>query len=282
MRKIFLFVVSLFAVENVFSQGVKSCCIPASSTREFAMLASDPKFVSTHVDPIPFLYAPAKGTWISFKTSDGQTGRAFEARAEKPTNNFIFLFHEWWGLNDYMVREAENLQKELGNVTVIALDLYDKKIAATADEAGKMMGQLKQERATAIVQGALQYVGSKARIGTIGWCMGGGWSLQASLLAGKQAVACVMYYGMPEKDTTRLKGLNALVLFIFADQDQWINKQVLEEFQNNMRTAVKSLDVKSYAADHAFANPSNPKFNKEFSQDAHKNAVEFFKKNLLK
>jgi carboxymethylenebutenolidase len=42
-------------------------------------------------------------------------------------------------------------------------------------------------------------LGKSAKIGTIGWCFGGGLSLQASLTAGKQAAATVMYYGMPEE-----------------------------------------------------------------------------------
>ena len=265
-----------------FGQASKSCCAIASSTKDFAMLANDPAFVATHLDPLPFHYQSNTGKWITFKTSDSIEGRGFEVKASKATNNVVFLFHEWWGLNDYIQREAENLQKELSNVTVIALDLYDKKVAATQADAQKYMGELKEERARSIIDGAIKYVGTKARIGTIGWCLGGGWSMQATLAAVKQGVACVMYYGMPEKDMERIKSLNAPVLFVFASQDQWINKNVLDEFQKGMSDAKKILTVKSYDADHAFANPSNPKFNKEFADDAHKHAVDFFKSHLLK
>jgi len=275
-------VILLFVPVLAFGQANKSCCAVASSSKDFAMLAHDPAFVATHLDPLPFRYQSKNGKWVTFKTSDSSEGRGFEVKASKATNNVIFLFHEWWGLNDYIQREAENLQKELSNVTVIALDLYDKKVAATQADAQKYMGELKEERARSIIDGAIKYVGAKARIGTIGWCLGGGWSMQTTLAAAKQGVACVMYYGMPEKNLERIKSLNAPVLFVFASQDQWINKSVVDEFQKAASEAKKSVTVKSYDADHAFANPSNPKFNKEFADDAHKNAVDFFKSHLLK
>jgi len=50
-------------------------------------------------------------------------------KAAGPTKKYLFVIHEWWGLNDYIKQEAEKLQKELG-VNVIALDLYDGKVTS--------------------------------------------------------------------------------------------------------------------------------------------------------
>jgi len=47
-----------------------------------------------------------------------------------------------------------------------------------------------------------------------------------------------------------------------------------------MKAAGKKLTVKSYDADHAFANPSNANHNKKFTADAYKNTLAFFKKRL--
>ena len=104
--------------------------------------------------------------------------------------------------------------------------------------------------------------------------------MQASLTAGKQAAACVIYYGMPETDVERLKKLNTDVLNIWPTQDQWINKDLTDKFQRNMHAAGKKLTIKSYDADHAFANPSNPKHNKALAEDAYRNTVDFFKARL--
>jgi carboxymethylenebutenolidase len=136
------------------------------------------------------------------------------------------------------------------------------------------------DRAHAILQGAIAYAGPQARIFTIGWCFGGGWSLQSCLLAGKQAAGCVMYYGMPEKDLDRLKDLHADVLGIFGNKDQGITPKMVDEFAANMEKAGRKLMLKRYDAGHGFANPSNPIFDKEASADAYKAVLAFLKPRL--
>lgn len=278
MKTSLFITLSIFLTTHSFAQ--TSCCAKPSSTETFAMLTHNEKFVATHLDPNPFSLLNPIGKDITFKTADGKEGRAYEIKAEKPTNNYVFVIHEWWGLNDYIKQESEKIFKTLGNVNVIAIDLYDNKIASVKDSAAKYMQSVKAERAEAIIKGALSYVGIKAHIATIGWCFGGGWSMQSTLLAGKQSKACVMYYGMPEEKMEKIKTLNAPVLFVWPEQDQWINKDVVTKFEANMKAANKSLTVKSYNADHAFANPSNPKFSKEFADDAFKHAIEFIKLHL--
>ncbi len=256
----------------------KSCCSPA--TESFAALNTDINFVNKHDDPVPFNYVSDAGEMISFKTPDGKDANAFFIKAKEKTNNYLFVFHEWWGLNDYIKQVSEKLYNDLGNINVIALDLYDEKIATTKDEAGAMMQSLSPERAKTIIESAIKYAGNDADIATIGWCMGGGWSLQAALIAESHASACVMYYGMPETDVERLKNLNADVLFMHAMQDKWINADVVGAFEKNMQAADKKLIVHHYDADHAFANPSNPKFNKEFTEDAYEKSIAFLRQRL--
>lgn len=278
MKSILTITLSLLVSNLIFAQ--KSCCSKPQSTEAFAMLTHNEKFVATHLDPTPFTLSSPIGKDITFKTPDGREGYAYEIKATTPTNNYVLVIHEWWGLNDYIKQESEKIFSTLGNVNVIAIDLYDKKVASVKDSAAKYMQGVKSERAEAIIKGVLTHIGTKANVATIGWCFGGGWSMQTSLLAGKQSKACVMYYGMPEEKIERIKTLNAPVLFVWPEQDQWINKDMVTKFENNMKTAKKSLEVKAYNADHAFANPSNPKFSKEFAEDAFKNAMSFIKLHL--
>jgi carboxymethylenebutenolidase len=84
-----------------------------------------------------------------------------------------------------------------------------------------------------------------------------------------------MYYGMPETDDNRLSQLESPVLFIFAKQDQWINFEVVAAFKKRMNRLKKSLAILEYDTDHAFANPSNPKYEKAAAEDAHGQVVEF-------
>lgn len=195
---------------NIHAQNY-SCCM-ASVNQQNSLLAMNESFASAHLTPEPFKLENQKGTMVSFKTTDGKEAHAYLVKPAMPTDKVVFMFHEWWGLNDYIKQEAEKLQAELGNVNVYAIDLYDGKVASVVPDAQKLMGELKEERSKAIINGAIALVGKKAKIASIGWCMGGAWSLQSALLEGKQAAACVMYYGMPESDLKKLKTLRCDVL----------------------------------------------------------------------
>ena len=272
MKKIHFLLIALLAFQFSYAQ-TKSCCAP-SSTQEFAMLSKDESFVASHLSPLPFVLEGGKGKMISIKTA-GAKANAYEVKAAKPTKNYLFVIHEWWGLNDYIKREAERLQKELGNLNVIAIDLYDGQIATDADSAGKIMSNIKDERAREIINGVIKYVGKDAKISTIGWCFGGGWSLQAALMCKTQAAGCVVYYGYPELNLDKLKSLNCSVLGLYAKNDDWINPELVARFEKAMKSAGKNLTVILYDAVHAFANPSNPKYNKEAATDAHARVLEY-------
>ena len=273
MKKILFILTAIAAMQ--FQPQAQNC----HSAKEFSMFASSVDFIAKHPEPEKFTYT-GEGEMIDFKTPDGKGGRAFLIKADEPTNNYLFVFHEWWGLNDHIKKEAKKFQDDLKDVHVLAIDLYDGKVTDNRDEAGKLMQQLQPERAEAIIQGAINHVGENSRIFTVGWCMGGGWSLQAALLAKNQAAGCVIYYGMPEKDLEKLKKLNCDVLGIFAANDEWISQDVVKEFEKNMQTAGKNLSITTYDNDHAFANPSNPQHDKEATQKAYDEVIRFFKARL--
>ncbi|HAI77323.1 MAG TPA: dienelactone hydrolase, partial [Microscillaceae bacterium] len=243
---------------------------------------NDPAFINKHEIPLPLQNFKPMGENISFDTPDGGKGYGYLIKAAKgKSNKYLLVFHEWWGLNDYVRKESDKFYADLGeDVNVLAIDLYDQKVAATREEAGAAMKGLSPERAVAIVKGAMQLAGEGATFGTVGWCMGGGWSLQASLLAGAQAKACIIYYGMPEKDLEKLKTLQAPVLGIFAAQEKWIGPEVVAEFDKNLTDLGKTHTIKSFDADHAFANPSNPKYDSAATEEAYAMSLAFLKENL--
>jgi len=280
MKKLWTLCAALLSVVSVASAQLMSCCAkPTNATEAFAMLASNEDFSGGHDAPLPYTYE-GEGQTIEFKTPDGKNAHGFEIKSSTPSNKYLFVIHEWWGLNDYIKKESSTFANELKGVNIIALDLYDGQVANTPEEAGKLMQGVKTDRAQNIIKGAIMYAGSKAQIASVGWCFGGGWSLQTALLAGSKDVGCVMYYGMPEKDVAKLKTLNTDVLGIFGSQDKWINPEVVSQFQKDMAAAKKQVTIKSYDADHAFANPSNPKFNQKFAAEAHAATVEYLRKSF--
>lgn len=245
-----------------------------------AMFGNDQSFKDAHPQPLPFSLTDGKGKMVTYKTADGTDANGYEVKADKPTNNWVFIFHEWYGLNDYVKREAEEVASTLGNVNVLAIDLYDGKVATNNDEAVKYVQSVKNERALNIINGAKDYAGSDAVFATLGWCFGGAWSNQAAIELGDRCKACVIYYGMPEQNTERLAKLKAPVLGIFAKQDTRITPEVAGKFEENLKALNIPVSIYIYDAVHAFANPSNPKHDADATKDAKEKTYAFLKEKM--
>ncbi len=254
-----------------------SCC---DTRNNFASFVADEDFASLHPSPLP-IQARVRGGVITFDVDGGAKGQAYRVNGLHPSDRCILMFHEWWGLNDYIKLEADKLSKELGDVNVLAIDLYDGKVGSTPEEAGALVKGVNPDRLEAIIKGAIRHLGPQTQIATIGWCFGGGWALRASLLAGEQGTGTVMYYGDPVLDAKQLKTLNGPVLGLFAKKDGWIDQNRVKAFQSAMKQAGRKLEVHSYDADHGFANPSNPKHNPSATKDAHERAIKFFTKYVM-
>jgi carboxymethylenebutenolidase len=255
-------------------------CHAVTVSNGMAVLASNPAFIAAHANPVPFHYVSDAGEMIKIDAPDGKAANAFFLKAKQPSNKWLFVYQEWWGLNDYIKHEAETYYNDLKDVNVIALDMYDGVVATKAEEAGKLMQGADKARLGAIMKAAINYAGPKADIASVGWCFGGGLSLQSAILEGKQAKGCVMYYGFPEMDVNKLKMLETDVLGLFGSKDGYISPKVVADFEENMKKAGEKVTVKLYDADHAFANPSNPKFDKAATEDAYKRALAYLKEKL--
>jgi carboxymethylenebutenolidase len=274
---------TLFVLSFQFSTVAqdKSCCSTEKSV-SFSSFSDQKEFRDIHQIPVSFTLKDANGEMIKFETDDGKSAKGYFIKSDKPTNKYIFIFHEWWGLNDYVKKESDELKQKLGEVNILAIDLYDGKIADNREDAAAFMQSVKDERAFNIIKGAMHFAGREAQIGTIGWCFGGGWSLQTSIMLGKQGKACVMYYGIIENTPATFKELNAPVLGIFAEKDGWVNPEVYGNLEKNIKSAGKKVTIKSFNADHAFANPSNTKFDEGATNEAKDLMIKFFKENLMK
>ena len=86
--------------------------------------------------------------------------------------------------------------------------------------------------------------------------------------------------GCPKKSVERLKTLNCDVIGFYGTQDKFINPELVKKFQEDMRKAGKKLVVKNYDAVHAFANPSNPSYDKIARESAYGQTLAFLKERL--
>lgn len=266
-----------------YSQGPKSCCAApgADANAKFVALADDVSFRDQHQEPLNSSDILSSGSMITYRAAGGEA-HAYYIKAKSKTNKWLLVFHEWWGLNDQIKEEAQKLQEDLGAVNVLCLDLYDGKVATTRDAAGQLMQNADAERIMAIITGASEYVGDDAQIATVGWCFGGGWSLQAAIEMGKKTNGCVLYYGMPESDPKRLAKLESDVLGIFAGRDQWINGEVVDNFKSTAKKAGVQVDVHVFDADHAFANPTNSIYDQTATEEAYSITLSYLADRLMK
>lgn len=292
MKKLLLLSTAAFATASLLSYTFKkpepkflspecviSCAV--AETREMIQAdAAQPGFATLHPKPNHFKLENALGNTVSFKTTDGVDAKGYLIKSKKKSNKWLFVIQEWWGLNDYIKKEADAFYSELGDVNVLALDMYDGKVASTPDSAMAYMKGATATRLEAIVKGGFAFAGTDAKIYTVGWCFGGGWSLQTTILAGKQAAGCIMYYGRPEKDIERLKTINCDVIGFFGTKDRGIPTEAVDAFEKNMKEAGKNITINKYEAGHGFANPSNPVYDKTATEDAYKKAIAFLKARM--
>ncbi len=262
--------------EKVDSEKITICHTGPSEMMAFTL---DPDFIAFHPSP-KVTHFIEKGERINFPASDGKDASGYFVKAKEPSDKWLFVFQEWWGLNDNIKEESDRLFTELGeNVNVLALDLYDGKVTSNPQEAGGIMRGTDEQRLENIVKAGIKKAGPNAEIATIGWCFGGSWSLKSAIMMKEQNVGSVIYYGMPIREVEKLKKLEGDVLGIFATEEN-ISEAVINEFASAMKEADKDLDYKIYPAVHGFANPSNPRHDVEATKDANARTLAFLKERL--
>lgn len=223
---------------------------------------------------------------VVYATVDGSEVTGYLARpagAEGPLPGLIVI-HEWWGLNDNIRTMTDRLAGE--GYVALAVDLYGGQTAADPDGAQSLMQAAMQNGPAAEenLRQAFAYLEGEAqatRIGTIGWCFGGGWSLNTALLLPDQVDATVIYYGRLTDDRDRLSTLQMPILGLFGAEDQGITVESVEAFEGALQALDKDAEIHIYeGANHAFANPSGTSYQPEAAQDAWNRTVAFLAEHL--
>jgi carboxymethylenebutenolidase len=196
----------------------------------------------------------------------------------------LIVIHEWWGLNDWVKDQASKLADQ--GYAALAIDLYRGKVATTSDEAHEIMRGVPEDRAKRDLNAAFAFLASqpnikKDRIGAIGWCMGGGYSLDVALQEPTLA-ADVINYGHLATDPESLKKINAPILGLFGGQDRGITPDDVHKFEAAMKQLGKKIDVKIYDdAGHTFENSNNKDgYRPADASDAWRRTVDFLAATL--
>lgn len=198
----------------------------------------------------------------------------------------VIMIHEWWGLNNHIKDMANLLAKE--GYVVLAADLYNGKVAADPNEAGNLVQSVRanQENAISNLKAGVKYVSSlpivdKSKIASIGWCFGGGQSLQLALNSQDQPLAAtILYYGTPLViEKSELSKIKWPVLGIFGDKDQAIPLKQINQFKAALDQIGITNEIHIYPGiGHAFANPSGDNYAPKETQDAWEKTLSFLKR----
>jgi len=221
---------------------------------------------------------------VSYKSGDETVQGMLYAPEGKGPFPGIVVIHEWWGLNDWVKEQASKIAAE--GYVALAIDLYRGKVATTPDEAHEIMRGVPEDRAKRDLHAAVEFLKSqpnvnKDRIASIGWCMGGGYSLDVALQE-PTLTAAVINYGHLATDPDSLKAIHASILGLFGAQDRGIPVDDVKKFEAQLKQAGKQVDIVIYPdAGHAFENPNNKDgYRPADAADAWKRTVSFLSSTL--
>jgi carboxymethylenebutenolidase len=196
----------------------------------------------------------------------------------------LIVIHEWWGLNDNIKAMTRKLASE--GYVALAVDLYGGATAGTPEKARTLMAAVvgDPDAARANLKQAYDYLDKYAlapRIGSVGWSLGGGWSLQTALMLPDHLRAMVMYYGQISGSDSQLSTLGMPVLGFFAGLDESLPIRDVQRFRSTLLKLGKPAEIIIYPkAQAGFANPDGGAYDETAATESWQKTLTFLAENL--
>jgi carboxymethylenebutenolidase len=180
----------------------------------------------------------------------------------------IVLVHEIFGFDQYVDSVAAQLAQ--AGFSVAAVDLYRGKLASSVEEGFKLRSALKEQEVLDALGSGLQLlvqkIGQDAKVGSMGFCMGGAFALLGA--CNLNVAFCVDYYGMIE-NVEQVKGVKGPIQLMLASEDERVTPWAYQHFLPAATKYKKRVDVHLYPnAQHAFHRPNWEGHNAEAAKDA--------------
>jgi carboxymethylenebutenolidase len=285
----------IFPLNNIilFAEGQQQqqSSIHGSSKNVTELVKSNGKNSSITLENKTVNYFENTNGYLVYPISSTTTSSSIESNISANNNNTlpaVVMIHEWWGLNENIKNMAENLAKE--GYVVLAVDLYNGQVANTTESAQNLVSKVRDNPSESInnLQHAVRYLASlenvnSSKIASLGWCFGGGQSLQLALNTEPEypLAATIIYYGNLVSDQESISKIKWPVLGIFGDQDQSISVQSVKQFEEALNENGITNEIYIYkGVGHAFANPSGDNYAPQETQDAWEKTISFLKKYL--
>lgn len=285
---------ALTAIAAVLLVPLGTACSPGAEEAEDGTY--DERVAAEHEGDRPVAGAAGEATddvelntrEVVYGTVDGVELRGYVAQpagAElRPDDGLpgLIIIHEWWGLNDNVETMARMFAQQ--GYETLAVDLFGGEVAEDPDRARQLTQAVDEAKARENLDQAVRYLSDELqapRVGVVGWCFGGGWSLQAALAMPDQIDAAVVYYGRPVTERDRLAQLDAPLLGIFGAEDSSIPVERVRQLESTLQDLGKEVEVHVYeGAGHAFANPSGDRYEPEAARDAWEKTTAFLAEHL--
>ena len=227
--------------------------------------------------------SPTSSEFVIYGKTGDQDHRGYLSQSTATNKKSgLIVIHEWWGLNEDIHLMTDQLAGQ--GYTALAVDLYDGQSATEVREAFQLSTNLSKNEASALanLKAAYDYLTKEQgveKVGIIGWCLGGKWSLRGALMLPEEIDATVIYYGSLVNDKEQLATLEMPIIGFVGTKDR-LHKQFIE-FSQNLEALDKEASIHIYeGAKHAFANASGIAYEKEAADDSWNKTVAFLNLHL--
>jgi carboxymethylenebutenolidase len=222
---------------------------------------------------------------VTFASNGGQA-HGYLATPASGSGPGVVVIQEWWGLDDHIADIVDRFAAE--GFVALAPDLFGGKVAHDTDEAGKLMSELPVDQAARDLGGAVDYLlasdsVTSAKVGAVGFCMGGGFVLQLAAQQGDKIGAAVPFYGVGAGVPQQYAGITAPIQGHYAEEDAFYPVDQARRQEARIRDESQGdVEFFYYPAGHAFHNDKDKlgTYNAEAARQAWQRTVEFLKANL--
>ena len=221
------------------------------------------------------------GKMVDFP-SNGTKTAGYLAAPKSGKGPGVLVIQEWWGLVGHIKSVCDRFAAE--GFSALAPDLYHGQTASEPDAAGKLFMALNIGQAETDLRGAAKFLAgqsSTAKLGAVGFCMGGQLALFAGTL-NPNVGAVVDFYGIHPNVKPDYTKLNGPVLGLFAEKDAFVTPQAAKDVDAAIKKAGKHSEIHIYpGVDHGFFNDERPDvYNKSAADDAWRRTLAFFRQHL--
>jgi carboxymethylenebutenolidase len=222
------------------------------------------------------------GQMVTF-AANGRTAAGYLALPASGSGPGVVVIQEYWGLVPHIKALVDRFARE--GFVALAPDLYHGETTTSADHAWKLLLALRADDAEKDLRGAVQYLRqhpgvASARIGTVGFCMGGALSLFAAS-KNPDVGACVVFYGIHPDIKPDLPQLQAPVLGLYAEKDGFVTQDSVRALDAELTRLGKRHTFHTYpGVDHAFVNDTGKNYDHAAAEDALARTMAFLKAEL--